>query len=721
MDLLSQNGENKMENNKQLGGVDYFKLLAAFLVIAIHTAPMASFNNQIDFLLTGVLARIAVPFFLMVTGYFLLPQYFFQRTENFRTLITFLKKTLLLYAVAIMIYLPVNFYAGQLSDVGIFDIFRMLVFDGTFYHLWYLPASILGIILLILMSRKISFQAVFVITLVLYSIGLLGDSYFGFISGCGPLKMIYEDMFRVFSYTRNGIFYTPVFLAMGAGIKQKYKCCYLVDIVAGFIISVSLMIFEGFILNYLGVQRHNSMYFTLFPVMFFLFQMILSIKSSPVESLRIISTWIYIIHPLCIILIRGLSKFTHLENIFIDNSMVHYIAVCLLSCAFAIVLQKVSEQMHKQPFYIDRAWIELDRDNLHQNVIALNQLISQDCKLMPAVKANAYGHGAVPVSKELNRLGVRSFCVATISEGIELRRNGVKGEILILGYTHPEQFSMLRKYNLIQSVMDHSYARLLDSYGKKLKVHLKIDTGMHRLGERSERIDKICDIFSCNNLVIEGTFTHLCSDETRTEENLKYTMVQAAAFYDLVAEVDKRGYSCGKVHLLASYGLINYPELAGEYARIGIALYGVLSNRADLKNCPIKLCPVLSVKARVALIKELYAGEAAGYGLQYVAEKNSKIAVLSIGYADGIPRSLSCGLGKVLINGNEAPIVGCICMDQMLVDITNISGVKSGDIAVIIGKSGQKEITAYDLSEASGTITNELLSRLGSRLNRILL
>lgn len=382
---------------------------------------------------------------------------------------------------------------------------------------------------------------------------------------------------------------------------------------------------------------------------------------------------------------------------------------------------KVSIRIHKPPFYIDRAWIELDIDNLHQNVTTLMKLIPQGCRLMPAVKANAYGHGAVPISKELNRLGIKSFCVATISEGIELRRNGVKGEILILGYTHPEQFSMLRKYNLTQSVIDHSYARLLNSYGKRLKVHLKIDTGMHRLGERSERIDKICDILSCNNLIIEGTFTHLCSDETRSEADLKFTMAQAAAFYNLVDEVGKRGYSCGKVHLLASHGLINYPELAGDYARIGIALYGVLSSRTGLENCPIKLHPVLSIKARVVLTKDLYAGEAAGYGLQYVSERNSKIAVLSIGYADGIPRSLSCGHGKVLINGNEAPIVGHICMDQMLVDITNIPSVKSGDIAVVIGKSGQYEITAYDLSEASGTITNELLSRLGSRLNRILL
>lgn len=372
----------------------------------------------------------------------------------------------------------------------------------------------------------------------------------------------------------------------------------------------------------------------------------------------------------------------------------------------------------EQPFDTGRAWIELDMDHLHQNVIALKKLLPQGCEIMPAVKANAYGHGAVLIAKELNRLGIRAFCVAAVSEGIELRRSGIEGEIMILGYTHPKQFSMLRKYRLTQTVIDYSYARLLNSYGKKLKVHLKIDTGMHRLGVRSERIHGICDIFSFKNLIIEGVFTHLCSDETKTDPDMKYTMTQAAAFQNVIAELNERGCPCGKVHLLASYGLLHYPELAGDYARIGIALYGVLSNRADLENCPIPLRPVLSVKARVALVKDLYAGEAAGYGLQYVAESDRRVAVLAIGYADGIPRALSCGHGNVLINGNEAPIVGRICMDQMLVDVTEITNVKSGDIAVLIGKSGQHEITAYDLAEESGTITNELLSRLGGRLSR---
>jgi len=708
-----------MTDNRKLGGLDYFKLLSSFLVVAIHTSPLSSLSGSADFIFTRVLARMAVPFFLTVTGYFLLPQYLFEQTKDFRPLKDFLKKTLILYAVAIIIYLPVNLYAGQLHGTNIFGVLRMFVFDGTLYHLWYLPASMLGALLLIFASRILPYRVITSIALVLYGFGLLGDSYFGFVSKCNFLRIIYEAMFRVFSYTRNGIFYVPVFLVMGAGLKRLQNNPKRVFVLTGFILSTVLMICEGLILNRLDVQRHDSMYICLLPCMYFLFQVILTVEARQSKAMRTISTWIYIVHPLFIICVRGAAKITHLESIFIENSAVHYITVCLLSCFFAVAVQKLLETIPKRPPCTDRAWIALDMNNLRKNISALKELTPQGCELMPAVKANAYGHGAVLISKELNRLGVKSFCVASISEGIELRRNGVKGEILILGYTHPEQFPMLWKYRLTQAVIDCSYAQLLNSYGKKLKVHIKIDTGMHRLGERVEHLDEICHIFDYNNLVVEGVFTHLCSAETKTGSDMEYTVAQATAFRQVISDLDKRGYSYGKVHLLASYGLFNYPEYAGDYVRIGIALYGVLSNRADLQNCPIKLHPVLSLKARVALVKDLYASEAAGYGLQYVANSHRRIAVLSIGYADGIPRALSCGNGSILINGKKAPIIGRICMDQMLVDVTDIQDVKSGDIAVLIGKSGQQEITAYDLAEESATITNELLSRLGSRLVRI--
>lgn len=372
----------------------------------------------------------------------------------------------------------------------------------------------------------------------------------------------------------------------------------------------------------------------------------------------------------------------------------------------------------KTDFQMGRAWIELDMSALKHNVEAFKKRLPQKCRIMPAVKANAYGHGAVLISKELNRLGIKSFCVADISEGIELRQNDIKGEILILGYTHPKQFSLLRKYDLTQSVIDFQYAQLLNSYGDKIKVHLKIDTGMHRLGERSENIDLILKIFKCENLIIDGIYTHLCVSDSKSEKDVQYTITQANAFNDVLCQIENHGYIRPKAHLQASCGVLNFPELSGDYARIGIALYGVLSKAEIPYN--IDLRPVLSIKARIISVKDLFKGESVGYGLQYTAKENSKIAVISIGYADGYPRSLSCGVGSVLIAGMRAPILGRICMDQMIVDISDIHNVRVGDSATIIGKAENSEITVYEVAEKADTITNEILSRLGTRLERVI-
>ncbi len=365
-----------------------------------------------------------------------------------------------------------------------------------------------------------------------------------------------------------------------------------------------------------------------------------------------------------------------------------------------------------------RAWIELDRDALRHNVEALRTLLPDGCGLMPAVKANAYGHGAVLIARELNRLGVDAFCVASAEEGAELRGHGVRGDILILGYTHPKQLPLLGRYDLMQTVIDLPYAVLLNESGRIIKVHIAVDTGMHRLGEPSENLENICAMFRLPNLKIEGIYTHLCADDTESPEDIAFTLAQGQAFRRVLSQLGARGCVCPRAHLLASYGLIRYPGLGGDYARVGIALYGMLSTRSDTESCALPLRPVLSVRARVAAIKTLRKGETAGYGLQFVAAVDSRIAVLAIGYADGLPRALSCGVGKVLLNGSTAPIAGRICMDQTLVDVSAVPDVKPGDAAVIIGRSDDAEITACDLAEQTGTISNEILSRLGERLER---
>lgn len=705
---------------RNLGGIDYFKFIAALLVVAIHTSPLSSFSTDADFIFTRVLARTAVPFFLMVTGYFLLTQYLFEKSMDIRPLCRFLKKISLLYGVAIVIYLPINIYAGHFQGVSIADFLRVFLFDGTFYHLWYLPASMIGVLIIYSIGYKLPFSFLVIVCSTLYLIGLFGDSYYGFIDN-SSVGILYDAIFRVSSYTRNGVFYAPIFLLMGAWIniyKQKSKTAIFV---IGFSVSILLMALEGLSLHYLGVQRHDSMYILLLPCMYFLFQLIIAWNKAPSVQLRKISTWIYLLHPLMIIAVRGIAKIMHLEMLLVENSLIHYIAVCFLAVIVSLILERLFHMFQTQENNTGRAWIELSKTNLYKNIDELSRLLPVGCKLMPAVKANAYGHGAVIITKALADKGIKSFCVASIMEGIELRKNGITGEILILGYTHPSHFTLLIKYCLIQTVIDYSYAMQLNSYGKKIRVHLKIDTGMHRLGERPEQIDKICNIFNLQNLVIEGVYTHLCVSDGSSTDDKDFTQKQATSFYEVLKMLDERGLEYHKAHLLASYGLLNYPELCGDYARVGIALYGVLSNRQDEVRCPIHLYPVLSIKARISIVKELFKGEGAGYGLHFIAKENKRIAVLSIGYADGIPRSLSCGVGKVLINGKFAPIIGNICMDQTLVDITNIPDVKQGDIAVIIGMSGDNEIKVYDLAEQSGTITNEILSRLGARLERKLL
>ncbi len=366
-----------------------------------------------------------------------------------------------------------------------------------------------------------------------------------------------------------------------------------------------------------------------------------------------------------------------------------------------------------------RAWIELSGAALAQNVAALRTRLPAGCRLMPAVKANAYGHGAALIAGELNRLGVDAFCVATAQEGVELRGAGVTAEILVLGYTHPSQFPLLRQYDLIQTAVDVVHAAQLNAFGKPLRVHIAIDTGMHRLGERSEHLSDLQRIFAMEHLNVDGVYTHLCAADGRTPRERAYTLAQAAEFARVVDALEQFGCHCPKRHLLSSYGVLRYPELGGDYARVGIALYGLLSSQADTALWGQFLRPVLSLKARVAAVKPLYAGESAGYGLQFTAKRQMRIAVLTIGYADGLPRNLSNGAGAALLHGCKAPILGRICMDQTLVDASAVDGVQAGDTAVLIGRSGAAQIGAAEVAQQAGTITNELLSRLGPRLPRI--
>lgn len=371
-------------------------------------------------------------------------------------------------------------------------------------------------------------------------------------------------------------------------------------------------------------------------------------------------------------------------------------------------------------FPTGRAWIELDRSALEHNTACLRSLLPAGCRLMPAVKANAYGHGAVLIARELNALGVDAFCVASAAEGIELREGGIQGSILVLGWTHPRDLPLLEQYRLTQTVVDFAYAQALEKYGEPLEVQVKIDTGMHRLGERWEHLETLEKIFSIPNLRVTGAYTHLCTSDMDTPAGRAFTLAQGRAFYETAARLRSRGCVLPKLHLLASGSLLRCPELGGDYARTGIALYGTLGTCEELKKYGKNLRPVLSLKARIALVRTLLPGEGAGYGLRFQAQRRTRLAAAAIGYGDGLPGALGCGVGAALVNGVPAPIAGRICMDQVLLDVTDVPQVRPGDTAVFIGRDGGREITAAQAAEQAGVLTNELLTRLGPRLERIM-
>lgn len=709
-----------MTKNESYSGIDYFRFIAALLIVAIHTSPLSSFSETGNFIFTRIVSRVAVPFFFMTSGFFLISRY----TCNAEKLEAFIKKTTLIYGVAILLYIPINVYNGYFKmDNLLPNIIKDIVFDGTLYHLWYLPASIIGAAIAWYLVKKLNYPKALMVASVLYLIGLFGDSYYGITEKISCLNSLYTYIFQVTDYTRNGIFFAPIFFILGGFIADNRPQITFGKSFLGFAISLALMLGEAMILHHFDLQRHDSMYVFLLPCMYFLFIVILHFKGKRLVSLRTASLIIYIIHPMMIVVIRLFSKLLHIQKLFVENSIVHYFAVCLTSVVFSVVLtamwNKYKPKKAKHTADTDRAYLEIDLNNLEHNVKVLKRAMLQKCELMAVVKAEAYGHGLYEIATHLNKIGVKAFAVATIDEGIKLRQYGVLGEILILGYTAPARAKELRKYDLTQTLIDYKYALLLDKQEYDVMTHIKVDTGMHRLGFDAKDIEKISAVFSMKHIKVSGIYTHLCAADSVDEKDIFFTNVQIESFYNLLNQLKEKGITIPKIHIQSSYGLLNYPELKCDYVRVGVSLYGVLSSPNDRTKLHLDLRPVLSLKSRVILLREIKKGESVGYSRSFVANRDSLIALLPVGYADGYPRNLSCGKSYVLINGHQAPVVGKICMDQLAVDVTDIPNVKTGSIATLIGKDGKEEITAPMVAESAESITNELLSRMGHRLNII--
>ncbi|MDR0947256.1 MAG: alanine racemase [Ruminococcus sp.] len=392
----------------------------------------------------------------------------------------------------------------------------------------------------------------------------------------------------------------------------------------------------------------------------------------------------------------------------------------------------------------ERLWAEIDLDTAESNLNLIKSKLPRGSEICCVVKANAYGHDDAALSHLYETLGVTHFAVSNIHEAQKIRRSrcnfaegctlctenpalcekrGIQGEILILGVTHPDFAEKLIELGITQTVTGFEHAKALNDSVKtgKLRIHIKVDTGMGRLGIKLNDFEsaknEIKAIAALPNLITDGVFTHFASADSPEDEAIDFTSAQKECFFYLVKQCEIEGVKFKYAHCLNSAGTIMYSDRRSNLCRVGISLYGLMPD-VKMKQ-PFKLSPVMSLHSRVCEIKPLYAGETVSYGRTFTAQSDMVTAVIPVGYADGYPRSLS-NKGYMLINGCKAYILGRVCMDQTVVDITNIPDVKINTPVTIIGKNGGISLTADDLAQISGTIGYEITCGIGLRVPRVI-
>ena len=369
-----------------------------------------------------------------------------------------------------------------------------------------------------------------------------------------------------------------------------------------------------------------------------------------------------------------------------------------------------------------RTWVELNHRALKNNYSVFRRLIDPKCLLMAVVKSNAYGHSLIDFSRAVENLGVDWLGVDSILEAESLRKSGLKKPILVLGYILQNRIENAVKNNISLTIADFPTLENLKSLNKsgKLKIHLKIDTGMQRQGFIVSEIPSVIKILKSETLpvILEGVYTHFSSAKNPAFPSV--TVNQIEEFKKAVGLLESAGFKTLIKHAAATSGAIIFPQSHFNLVRVGIGLYGLWPSkeaRAAFEG-KIKLEPVLSWKTIVGQIKNLPKGSKIGYDLTETVNRPSRVAVLPIGYWHGFPRSLS-SIGKVLINGKKAKVLGRVSMDMISVDVTDIKNVKIGDEAVLIGKSGKLEISADDMAYLSDTINYEIVTRLNPLIKRI--
>lgn len=373
---------------------------------------------------------------------------------------------------------------------------------------------------------------------------------------------------------------------------------------------------------------------------------------------------------------------------------------------------------------IRRCWAEIDLDQMERNYHALRQKLKPATQMMGVVKADAYGHGAVHCARLLAGLGIQWFGVSNINEAVQLRRSGITQPILILGYTPPECAAQLAEQHITQALFSREYAQALGAAarqaGVQVEVHIKVDTGMGRIGfapESEADFALLCGLQSSPQLKVTGIFTHFAvADENG--EGMEYTAQQFRSFCDYVQRLNRAGLKTGLRHCCNSAGILRCPEMQLDMVRAGVSLYGLLPS-ADCRG-DIATYPVMSWRTVISLVKEIAPGQTVSYGRTFTARRPMRVATISVGYADGYSRAYS-NRGYVLIHGQKAPILGRICMDQCVVDVSEIPTAAMGDTVTLAGRDSAEEIGFDQLAALSGTINYELVCLVGKRVDRIFL
>ena len=365
-----------------------------------------------------------------------------------------------------------------------------------------------------------------------------------------------------------------------------------------------------------------------------------------------------------------------------------------------------------------RVYAEINLDAIVKNVDNLMALTKENTGALAVVKADGYGHGDVAVAKAVAQK-VPGYAVATLDEAVNLRENGVKKPILVLGYVDPYEFDILVSHEITATVFDVETAQLLADAArvqkKQAHCHIKVDTGMRRIGLEPDEngIAIVKQITALKELSADGIFTHFAASDETDKTSAEH---QFKLFTDFTGRLEKEGIHFTYRHCANSAAVIDMPQVDLDMVRLGIAMYGMYPSD-EVKKEKVELFPALDLKSHITMVKEIPAGEKVSYGGTFTTTRTTKLATVSVGYGDGYPRALS-SKGYVLVRGQKAPIVGRVCMDQMMVDVTDIENVTRADIVTLIGKDGDAEITVEEIAALAGTFNYEFVCDLGKRIPR---